>query len=1178
MSQADTAHPTWRRDPNAPILPTQAQYVAADPGRSVWVGASAGTGKTQVLSNRVLGLLLSGMKPERLLCITFTTAAAAEMRNRITKRLAEWATASDPWLMEALTSLTGSTPDQDRMDRARRLFAEVLDTPAGLKIQTIHSFCQSILRRFPVEAGLAPHFEVMDDRTAAERLATARDQVLIDAADPISPVGALVAGIIEVIDEGGFADVLAALIGESARLSNALRRHGGPDGVMTAVAGRMGVSPGLTRDQVLQDATTALDRYADTARAVIPTLLTGKKTDIKTAEALQTYFEQPVDLHPPLFTGLVAGLFTDKGRGGPVKNPTTKDFPGALEHVREVQAVCETYRDLLNKASVLKATDALIRLGAAVLESYRRQKDLNAALDYDDLIVKVRDLLTTDGAIHWVMFKLDQGIDHVLVDEAQDTNPEQWQIIQALTEEFFSGDSARDLVPALGGESALDRTLFVVGDVKQSIYSFQRADPDWFNRMRGYFQTQITTASKVFETVELDKSFRSTATVLGLVDAVFNKADSGRGVIEPGQFLRHETNRVNEAGAATLLPLASPGDRAERDFWDPSTRESLDQPPEQAVAETIAQTIRGWLDQGTFLSSQGRPIRASDILILVRRRTSFVEDLIRSLKALDVPVAGADRMVLANQIVVQDLMALGDFLLLPEDDLTLASVLKGPFFGYDDDDLFRLCHNRGKTLWASLRASSAANDVQSTARLDAWLAATDFVGPYELFSRVLRAAPAGCSSELGSGLSQIYARFGPEARDPVQEFLALALDHERTHTPSLQSFLHWFRSRDGEIKRDLDEGTQNQVRIMTVHGAKGLEAPIVFLPDTAQIPNPPSRQRDKLLWLADPQADLPVWSPRSALDDAVVTELKQSRQARQMEEYRRLLYVALTRAADEVYVMGWEKRQKTPETCWYRAVEDVFSGVPGTLEPLANNHGLTIRGGTPKPSTENEQTPDPVLPKVPEWARRPPSAEPTPSKPLAPSKPSDEDPPVRSPLSGDDGARFQRGKILHKLLEHLPTLPLDQRRKKAEAYLARPVHDLSPEVQATYLAEIFRLLEDPDLAWLFDPKTGRSEVSLSGLMTTMADNEPAVVTGQIDRLIIRDNDVVVVDYKTNRPPPERVEKVATVYIRQLATYRALLKQIFPKASVRCALLWTDTPDLMWIPNEAMGAFVTSDPT
>ncbi|MCR9256539.1 MAG: double-strand break repair helicase AddA [Alphaproteobacteria bacterium] len=1149
----------WRRDPPEAILPTVEQYRAADPGRSVWVGASAGTGKTQVLTNRVLALLLTGVKPERLLCITFTNAAAAEMRNRITRKLAEWATASDPWLSHALEALTGGTPDREKMARARRLFAQVLDTPAGLKIQTIHGFCQAILRRFPVEAGLPPQFEIMDERTAAERLDRARDAVLARIAEGDATVLGAVETIIQTTEETGFADILAQIIRERARLTDALKRHGGLDGVMSAVAGHLGIAPDFTVADALADAVAEANRYESKLVPLLPELMGGKKTDVTTAEALRRYFEGGAEDRSRRYPALAKALLTKDG--APRKNPVTKDFAHLKPLIEEFQDRCVAMKARMDKAAILAATRALTTLGTEVLARYGEEKARHAALDYDDLILTVRDLLARDGFASWVMYKLDRGIDHVLVDEAQDTNPEQWEIIRALTAEFFAGEGAEAVAPDQSPEiPPLDRTLFVVGDVKQSIYSFQRADPTWFTRMRAHFAERIRDAGMVFDTVDLDLSFRSTAAVLGLVDRVFADPAAADGVVDGDVALHHVPHRQGEAGAVALYPLEAPGEVEQPDFWDPDSRAASGPSPRATVAEAIALRIDQWLRDATPLPSKGRPIRPGDILILVRRRTGFVDDLVRALKQRAVPVAGVDRMVLTEQIMVQDLTAVADFLLLPEDDLTLATVLKGPLFGYDDDDLFRLAHGRPRHrgLWDVLRDSGTPKDIDTVARLRDWLDATDYVGPYELFSRILK---------RDGGWERIYARFGEEAKDPIEEFLALTLDHEKSHPPGLQSFLHWFRKREGEIKRDLDEGSGDQVRIMTVHGAKGLEAPIVFLPDTAQTP----QSRDRLFWIPDGTGALPLWSPRAAFDEDVVSALKQARQRSQMQEYRRLLYVALTRAADALHIAGWLTRKPAADTTWYEHTALGFTdAAPG------EDGARILLAGTPSAPREVPAVPEKSPVDLPAFATRPAGPEPDPPAPLAPSRPSEEDPPVRSPLSGDSGDRFRRGKILHKLLEHLPTLPKPIRRERAAHFLASPVHDLSPETQAAYLDEVFTLLDDPDLDWLFDPATGQAEVSLSGLLDTRPAGPATVVTGQIDRLVIASDRIAVIDYKTNRPPPDRIEGAPRVYLRQLATYRALLKDIFPGRSIACALLWTDAPHLMWVPTEMMDAIMNPE--
>ncbi|MCK6453080.1 MAG: double-strand break repair helicase AddA, partial [Alphaproteobacteria bacterium] len=882
--------------PSASAPLTGAQREASDPRASAWVEASAGTGKTQVLTARVLRLLLGGTAPSRILCLTFTKAAAAEMATRLARRLGDWTVAEDDVLADEIAELTGAVPDGLLLGRARRLFARVLDAPGGMRIMTIHAFCQSVLRRFPLEAGVAPHFTVLDEAMADELMAEARDAVLRAEAS-MPALGDPLARIAAWVDEDGFAELMGGLAKERGRLGRALEAHGGIEGLAAAIRARHGVAGVKDEAELLAAACAegAFDRAA--LEAAAQALLAGGKSDTKCGRAIADFLAATGAERVALIDSHVGAFLTEKWtiRARLATVAVEKNRPGttaalAVEAER-LHALCRRRQAL----AVAEASEAIARLGAVMLAEYERLKRAAAALDYDDLVHRTNVLLAGTGPA-WVLFKLDEGLDHILIDEAQDTNPEQWQVVAALAEEFFAG------------EQEVARTVFAVGDPKQSIFSFQRADPRAFDDMRRHFAARVRRARGEWRDVALDVSFRSTAPVLALVDAVFNEAPAGDGVVLPGHRLRHGVERRGEAGLAELWPAAVPLADEEVPAWaPPTTRAGLDQ-PRTRLAGTIAQRIADWIRDRKPLEPRGRPIRPGDIMVLVRRRNAFVDELVRALKERGIAVAGVDRMVLTGQIAVMDLMALGDTLLLPEDDLTLATVLKSPLIGLDEDALFRLAHGRAGTLFAALNARAASDpdgaEAAAAASLGGWLARADFVTPYRLFAEVLGA---------DQGRLRLLRRLGHDAADPIDEFLAAALKYEREHAPSLQGFLAWMRAGAAEIKRDLDQTGRDEVRIMTVHGAKGLQAPIVILPDTMQTPS----RLPTMLWAED---DAPVWTPRAAMADEVAGAIRDAARTAQEHEYRRLLYVALTRAEDGVCVTGWQGKREPPGGNWYDLV------------------------------------------------------------------------------------------------------------------------------------------------------------------------------------------------------------------------------------------------------------------
>jgi len=1136
--------------------PAIQQRAAADPAASVWVAASAGTGKTKVLTDRVLSLLLSGSEPARILCLTFTKAAAAEMAIRIQERLSEWATMSDVKLRKSLADLTGDDAEPETLDRARRLFARVLDAPGGMRIETIHAFCQSLLRRFPLEAGIPPHFEVMEERSAREALDQARAQVLAASRGSDRGLKEALDTVTQLVSEQGFAELIESLAQERARLERV--RAGGIDAFEMKLRQRLGLKPGETAEGVMREACRhgACDEAALGAAAEI---LLGSESvrDQKAGRRLADWLADPAEREDG-FDEYLLVFFTQKNkrRERIVTTGIQETSPDEVAALLHEAGRLEAVRARRDAALLATATIALLRLGGAVLDSYDAHKAARALLDFEDLVLKSMALLRAPGVAPWVLFKLDGGLDHILIDEAQDTNPEQWEVVRLLAEEFFVGAGARDRL----------RTIFAVGDPKQSIFSFQRADPAVFDKMREYFSERVKAIEAKWSPVDLDISFRSVDSVLKTVDAVFKHVDivfaskpkpEATGVTPPE--VRHVVSRLGAGGLVELWPPIGPEDGPMIEPWDAPLSQTWLRLPQARLALAIAATVKRWIESGEKLPARGRPIRAGDVMVLVRRRTSFVGALVRALKERDVPVAGIDRMLLAEQLAVEDMVALGQFLLLPEDDLTLATVLKGPLYGFDDDALFALAHGRRGTLWDELRRRAAEQPrfAHAAEQLGGLLARVDFTPPYELFAEVLAAR---------RGRHLVLERLGPEAADPLDEFLAASLAYERGHGASLQGFLHWLVLGETEVKRDLNNETgRDEVRVITVHGAKGLQAPIVFLPDTLQVPH----QTAPVLWTPD---GLPLWCKQG--DAPIAAAARDAAKAKREEEYRRLLYVALTRAEDRLYVCGWHGRQNPPDENWYQFVAAGMKAagakpfVFDTRKLIGDDgwqgEGLRLVSRQIGPAVDDKRLVLAAAEKsaLPKWATSPPPPEPVPPRPLAPSRPTHDEPATRSPLGADRGFIFRKGLLIHRLLQSLPLLAPDRRAAAAARFLARPFFDLAGSEQQAIAAETLAILKHPDFAPLFGPGS-EAEVPVVGLVGSRA------VSGRIDRLLVTADSVLIVDYKTMRPVPADESQVPAAYLEQLGAYRAALGGVYPGKAIRCALLWTEGPSLMAISAAAL---------
>jgi len=726
--------------------PNKKQSWASDPMSSVWVGASAGTGKTKVLTDRVLRLMLprigeddtvdqttaSATPPDRILCITFTKAAAAEMAERISKTLSEWSVTSDDKLFENLHSLTGYPPNEMMMKAARRLFARVVDVPGGMKIMTIHSFCQSILKRFPLEAGLPPHFEVMDDRTSIDYMTQCQHSVIRAAAEqPDSELDHALKYLTGLLQAEDMAKLLSSLAQERVRLARIFKIHGGYEKTVEAVYQTLGLKPTDNQISVLHPFCENLKSEQNLRRACAA-LAAGTKTDLARADNLQDWLDRSIEQRIATFKFYQSVYLT---AGGDIRKrlataSVVKACPDILEILEQEALRVIDMADKVKAVQVAVSSAALLRIGSETLTRYQKRKDLGGLLDYDDLIYRTRDLLTAEGQAAWVLYKLDRGVDHILIDEAQDTNPEQWQVISSLVQEFFAGKGARDDVP---------RSLFVVGDDKQSIFSFQRADPAEFHRMRGYFEELVTSANEKWHPVDMDISFRSAPAILEVVDSIFAQEIAREGVVfaraenDEAQGVHHIPFRQKQAGLVEIWPLFFADKTEELLPWTLPKVQDISQSPSVKLADKIAQTIKDWIDDGVELEASGKKIDAGDIMILVRNRGPFVEQMVRALKTREIAVSGVDRMVLNEQLSVMDLLALAEFLLLPEDDLALATVLKTPLIGMDEETLFDLAHGRSGSLWQALKKQ----DNDATRYLSKLLQTMRSTAPYPFFSEIL---------------------------------------------------------------------------------------------------------------------------------------------------------------------------------------------------------------------------------------------------------------------------------------------------------------------------------------------------------------------------------------------------------------------------------------------------------
>ncbi|MEZ5946230.1 double-strand break repair helicase AddA [Hyphomonas sp.] len=1165
-------------DPLAPVLPPDSaeyrtaaavQSRAADPKHSAFVMANAGSGKTKVLIDRVARLLLRredgrpGAPPDSILCITYTKAAASEMLTRLFKTLGAWSVMDDAPLRQKLAVLQDRNIESYRPEdlaKARALFASALETPGGLRIETIHAFCARVLRRFPLEAGVFPGFSEIEEDEARLLWHRARGDA-----------------------------VLAAQTTAAEHL-DLLSREGGHEGAMVALDALKGLSVDVLRfaahhagdfgamDQSLRDRLQAPENSAadliafammeglpvDAFRQAADVLSSGKKTDADTAATLYALLEtRDASVRWAQYQSIFQ---TQKGdlRG---KNPYTKDSAALLPLIEQMfQTVGgmgdETLKFLDLKEKVIRAeaferTSAMIRVGLPALEAYRQMKRERAALDFDDLIEHTRRLLTESGMADWVLYKLDGGLTHVLLDEAQDTSPPQWELIRALTGEFDAGQ---------GVERAQDpRTLFVVGDEKQSIYSFQGADP---SQLLAQFQSfHGRNPDLLRESMEM--SFRSGPEILTYVDEVWNGAPPIPNAPAPqppdtADIVRHMARRSNQPGCVDLWPLVEKEPEKDDDAWARPVNAMRSSSPEAKLARKVAEAVRGMIDAHETVwveTADGkwkrRAIRAEDVLILVRGRTGGLFDaIISALKAEGLPVAGADRLRLSDHIGVQDCLNLMRFAALPERDLTLAEILRGPFCGLVDDDRYLFELARGKRrppLWQRVQASDDP-DVRDAAAFLRGLIDRAHLPPFEFLSATLDLPGA----DGWTGWEKLNARLGEPARDPVEALVAEALGFDATEPASLQSFIARMEAGEVEIKRDL-AAPEGEVRVMTVHGAKGLQAPVVILPDTTSAPKPSGGKIHQI-------HDAPVWSPRRESELPEVTAARVLADAKAIEEHRRLLYVALTRAQDRLIIGGAWHGGPTGNGyapgSWY----DLCLAAMNVLSPPSGDKEAERRFGSQPPTAPPEAGQNQADTILPAWTLQPVTDDTGVRRRFsAPTSLLGRDMPVMAPFGEGREARLKRGRMIHALLQYLPDLPQDDRAAAGRNFLARDT-SLTDEARREMLDAAMGVLNAPEMAGVFAPG-GRAEAAIIGSSPRLP--EGVVINGRVDRLVITPDEVLIVDFKTDQPAPDDVSGVGLSYLLQMAAYWAVLKEAYDTRTVRAALCWTDGPRLMPLPEDLL---------
>jgi ATP-dependent helicase/nuclease subunit A len=1107
------------------------QLRASAPRDHAALSASAGTGKTHVLTARVLRLLLAGVDPASILCLTFTKAGAAEMAGRIHARLAFWVRLKDEELGRELIAL-GEDPGPETRARARTLFARVLESAGGgLRIQTIHAFAQSLLAAFPSEAGLIPGFRPLEGR-AEQALARATLAELLVRAEEGGDLG-LIADV----------QALSLRLGESGAEAFLKACAAKPEG-MAALGPREGVEARLRHAFALPlgdiEAALAGQCAEFDAGLVQPVAAAnrawGTATGLAAAGRIAGWLALDGADRLAALEDVAGVVLTRSGEPRKAATGLLKADPDYDAGAARLAEACTRLLTLRKTAAMVASLAAGLRAGQSFALAYGAAKRAEGVVDFDDLIREAERLLLTPGISEWVRYKLDRQTDHILVDEAQDTNTSQWNIVRALALEYFAGESA----------SQRPRTIFTVGDYKQAIFGFQGTDPASFDIARAWFAREAAAIDRDFLDLSMDLSFRSSPPVLEAVDRLV--ADLGHEALGlPRRPNPHASRHQGRPGSVTLwLPFTE-----DSDDEDEAGEEGWISDAVRRYAARLARQVRSWLGHPFMVESRGRALRPEDILILVRRRGALAALLVARLHAEGVPVAGVDRLLLSAPLAVQDLLAAARFAAQPLDDLNLASLLVSPLFGWSQEDLFEAAHGRPGPLWPHIRERAPAG-------LHAILAMADYATPHRFFETIL-------SGPL-DGRRKLVERLGPEARDPIEELLSSALDFEGNAAASLQAFLDWFARGDVEIVRD-PSAPLDAVRVMTVHGAKGLQAPVVVLADACADPDRAGGGSRLAALELEGGLRIPVFRPRK---DELAEPLKgevERQDKSDREEHWRLLYVAMTRAEERLYVggaLGPRDRSGPPEASWYAAIQIALAGL-GADWAEAPLWGRAMRHGdleSPAKALAKAALRDEV---VPDWLRQPAPLEERPPRPLVPSALGEDDA-AEPPPGPAQRAAARRGRLLHLLFERLPAVPGEDRRARALGWLEQAAGVADAAEREGLADDACALIADPAFADLF----GADALAEAPIAAIVAGD--VVVAGIVDRLLVRADRILIADFKTGRKVPETESEIPAAYLRQMAAYRAALRIIFPDRPVASALVYTAAPILIPLSDTLLDAY------
>lgn len=1124
------------------------QAIAADPNKSIWASANAGAGKTKVLIDRIARLLLSGAEPDKILAVTYTKAAAAEMTNRLFATLGEWAVESDDSLKKRLIKLDANLRfdnEGETLTKARALFAKALETPGGLKIQTIHAFCGSVLKRFPIEANIAPGFEVIEDN---------KGQILQELAfeNCLRKDKKL---FLKISNLSGLENLFERLI-----MLGSFMENKSLDNIIEKLKKFFGIVKIIDFDEAMNEAAQLIDENLLKECANI--LREGAKTDKDTASAILQILSEEKSKRP---IAIINNIILTQSGTIRKKPPVTAKYADYSQIIKlfgskdtwpsgEIGLIWDKV-EKAQKSKIIQDTLDLIKAATLFYNQYSLLKNQMALLDFGDLLKKTSQLLNNpNNSALWVLYKLDQGLSHVLIDESQDTSAEQWELLNPLMEALEEGSSD------------FARTRFIVGDEKQSIYSFQGASPERFLFEQENFNSKDEISDVKFENVDFKVSFRTGGEILKAVDKVWehsNKSSIETKSIKPSS---HDSARQKESASVELWPIEMgiEANEEEEEAYNQPIDAILESSPKNQLAENIAKELKARIgkepvwDKDKDGNSILRPLEAKDVMILVKARNDFFHQIIKRLKYYNIDVAGSDLIILNKDPAILDLIALGRFALRPEDDFNLACVLRGAFCNlYDDDNhLFPLAYKRKFSLWESLK--NAENETFQNAK-QFLLNALDKASknPFEFFSYILENThPCG-----KTGWELLINRLGNDVKESIETFIDISLKAHSNHIGHLGAFLDYIEYEAGSQKRDFDQN-DNGVKVMTVHASKGREAKVVILPDTTRAVG----GKASGLYF-DSEKQFPIWVANPLFDIDEVEALKEERKAKSKQEDNRLLYVAMTRARDRLILCGYKYKNSFAKDSWYKDIEEALEKSDGLSEKELNSGIKAQIWGKIEGEITQLETKAAIEKEIlPDWLFNEPREFSPPPRLIAPSAliENAEEPPVISPLKAKIKSRYLRGSLIHNLLELLPQIALERRAAFAKSWAQK--QNIDKDLKEDIATSALKIVNDEQFKDIFSEKS-RAEVAVIGKGQGLPEN--MVINGTIDRLVINENEVLILDYKTNRPPPSDLANVPQIYLNQMAAYRAVLQETYPDHKIKCILLWTDIPLMMELPNNLL---------